>query len=350
MTGNKPTQSAPLEWMTITDIAKLAGVSVSTVSRALADNPLISEKTRKRIQEIARDNGFSINQIASNLRSRQSRTISVIIALVHEKDQHLYDPFWMTMLAHLAEALTDAGYEMLLSKLSVHEDGWLERIRRAQRPEGIILIGQSREHAAIERAAQAGCPLVVWGAKLEDQSYPTIGTDNKGGGLLAARHLIGLGYRRIAFLGDNTLPEIAQRYAGYRAALDEAGIAHDSTLVRPSGFDPGHALEAVNELIASGVAFDAIMAASDMIAISAIRALNSVGRSVPGDVAVVGFDDIQLAAFSNPPLTTIRQDIAGGARQLVDNIARVIAGEPVGSVEMPGLLIERQSALPKAAP
>jgi len=349
MTGNKPTQSGAFGWLTITDIAKLAGVSVSTVSRALADNPLISEKTRKRVQEIARDNGFSINPIASSLRSRQSRTISVVISLVHEKDQHLYDPFWMTMLAHLAETLTDAGYEMLLSKVSVHQDDWLDRIRRSQRPEGMILIGQSREHPAIERAARAGYKLLVWGAKLDSQSYPTIGTDNEGGGALAARHLIGLGYRRIAFLGDHTLPEIGQRYDGYRRALAEADIPLDPALVVASGFDPAHALVAANALIAGGTPFDAIMAASDMIAISAIRALNGVGRSVPGDVAVVGFDDIQLAAFNNPPLTTIRQDIAQGARLLVENIARIIAGETVASIEMPGVLIERQSTRPKLA-
>ena len=106
---------------------------------------------------------------------------------------------------------------------------------------------------------------------------------------------------------------------------------------------------AANALIAGGTPFDAIMAASDMIAISAIRALNGVGRSVPGDVAVVGFDDIQLAAFNNPPLTTIRQDIAQGARLLVENIARIIAGETVASIEMPGVLIERQSTRPKLA-
>jgi DNA-binding LacI/PurR family transcriptional regulator len=329
--------------MTITDIARLAGVSVSTVSRALAGNPLISEKTRERIQEIARDTGFSLNPLASSLRSKQSRTISVIITLVHEKTQHLYDPFWMTMLAHLAETLTDMGYEMLLSKTSVHAEGWIERTRRMQRPAAIILIGQSREHAAIEAAARAGCPVVVWGARMEPQSYPTVGTDNKGGGALAARHLIERGYRRIAFLGDRTLPEIAQRYEGYRAALNEAGIALDPRLTVTSGFDPDHALAAAQALIAGEAQFDAVMAASDVIAISAMHALAAAGRSVPDEVGVVGFDDIQMAAFTTPSLTTIRQDIAGGARLLVENAASVIAGRAVESVEMPGRLMVRQS-------
>jgi DNA-binding LacI/PurR family transcriptional regulator len=267
----------------------------------------------------------------------------VIITLVHERTQHLYDPFWMTMLAHLADTLTEAGYEMLLSKTSVHAEGWIERTRRVQRPTGIILIGQSREHAAIEEAARAGCPVVVWGARMEPQSYPTIGTDNRGGGALAARHLIERGYRRIAFLGDRTLPEIAQRYEGYCRALGEAGISLDPDLSVISGFDPDHAYQVARTLIGSGVPFDAVVASSDVIAISAMRALAESGRPVPEAVGVVGFDDIQMAAFTTPPLTTIHQDIAGGARLLVESIAGVIAGQAVESVEMPGRLIERQS-------
>jgi len=343
MSIEEPPQPVAPRWMTITDIARMAGVSVSTVSRALAGNPMISSKTREKIQEIARESGFSLNPLASGLRSKQSRTISVIITLVHEKTQHLYDPFWMTMLAHLADALMESGYEMLLSKTSVHAEGWIERTRRVQRPSGIILIGQSREHAAIEEAARAGCPVVVWGARMEPQSYPTIGTDNRGGGALAARHLIEQGYRRIAFLGDRTLPEVAQRYEGYCAALREAGIGLDPDLLVTSGFDPDHAYEAARGLIAGGAQFDAVMAASDVIAISAMRALTEAGRPAPDAVGVVGFDDIQMAAFTTPPLTTIRQDIAGGARLLVENIASVIAGREVQSVEMPGRLIERQS-------
>jgi DNA-binding LacI/PurR family transcriptional regulator len=337
-------------WMTLADLARMAGVSQSTVSRALAGNTLISEKTRLKVQELARETGFSVNPIASSLRSKQSRIISVIIALVHERSQPLHDPFWMTMLAYLAESLTEAGYEMLLSKVEVHEDGWIEKIRAAQRPAGMILIGQSREHPDIDRAALAGFPIVVWGARLEEQNYPTVGSDNRGGGSLAVRHLLELGYRRIAFLGDTSLPEVAQRYAGYCEALAVADIAVDPALIIPSGFHPDHALESATRLIASAVGFDAVMAASDVIAISTIRALGAAGRRVPEDVAVVGFDDIQLASFNNPPLTTVRQDIAEGARLLVANVQRIIAGEKVGSVEMPSHLVIRQSTAARQLP
>jgi DNA-binding LacI/PurR family transcriptional regulator len=249
----------------------------------------------------------------------------------------------MTMLAYIADALTEAGYEMLLSKVSVREDRWIDKIRNAQRPAGIILIGQSREHPAIEQASQSGYPIVVWGPRLNEQSYPTICSDNVGGGLLATRHLLSLGHRRVAFIGDINLPEAAQRHAGYCAAFEEAGLHADPQLLVPSGFDAEHALEAASGLIESGVAFDAIFAASDVIAISAIRALGAAGRQVPNDVAVVGFDDIQLASYSNPPLTTIRQNIPEGARLLVRNISDAIAGRPLSSVEMPSELVIRQS-------
>lgn len=346
----KPDKIIAPQWMTLSDLAAKAGVSVSTVSRALADNKLISEKTRRKIQQLAQEHGFSVNPLASSLRSKQSKTISVIIALVHERQQPLYDPFWMTMLAYLADALTDQGYEMLLSKISVHQEGWIERVRNAQRPGGMILIGQSREHAAIEKAALAGCPVVVWGAKLDQQSYPTVGSDNFGGGRLAGRHLLELGNRRIAFLGDISLPEVAQRYDGLCSALREHGLLPDPDLVIVSGFHPAHAFEVASALIADGPQFDAVMAASDVIAISAIRALNAAGRRVPEDVAVVGFDDIQMAEFNNPPLTTIRQDIAEGAKLLVRQISEVIAGRPVESIEMLPLLVERQSTRKIIAP
>jgi DNA-binding LacI/PurR family transcriptional regulator len=334
-------------WITIKDLAKMADVSVSTVSRALADNPRIGRKTRDKIQQLARETGFTLNQTASNLRSRQSSVISVIIALLHETDQHLDDPFMMTMLANLADTLTDLGYDMLLRKVQAYEDDWIDKIRRGQRSAGIILIGQSSLHEEIDRAVRGGCPIIAWGAKIFGQSYVTVGSDNVAGGLMAARHLLAQGYRRIAFLGDRSLPEVGQRYAGYRAALAEHGIAADEALYERSGFRADHALEAVERLMARGGDFDAIVAASDVIAVTAIHALAASGRSIPGDVGVVGFDDIQMAQYNNPSVTSVAQDIAAGARHLGDGITEMIAGRAVSSIEMPCRLVVRQSSGPR---
>jgi len=331
------------------DIAALANVSASTVSRALTDSKLISKATREKIREIARSTGFSVNPLASSLRSKKSNVVSVLITLIHDRNQHVSDPFMMTMLAHIADALTLSGYDMLLSKVSVHEDGWIERLFSTRRPAAALLIGQSFEHASIERAAQAGLPVVAWGAKLPRQSYATVGTDNRQGGFLAAQHLIEQGYRNIAFLGDRRTPEIAQRFEGFRRAHKRAGLPVQAGLLTASPFDGASAFAAARDLIARGMPIDAIVAGSDVIAMSAMRALISAGRAVPADVALVGFDDIEMAAFITPSLTTIRQDLALGARLLVEKMIAVIAGETVESIELPAQLIVREST-PKRLP
>jgi DNA-binding LacI/PurR family transcriptional regulator len=327
--------------MTMPQMARLAGVSVSTVSRALADNPLIAPETRQRIQELAKATGYSVNRAASSLRSKQSRVMAVIIPLIHEQDQNLYDPFMMAMLAHIADALSDAGYDLLLSKVRLHTDNWVEDLVHAQQAAGAILIGQSLEHYAIDHAARRGVPLAVWGARVEGQAYATVGSDNRLGGYLATRHLLQTGRRRLAFLGDRRVPEVSQRYEGFVQAHQEQGLSPPTELEIRSGFAPGQAFAAAQNLVVSGVAFDAIVAASDVIAISALRALSEAGRACPGDVAIVGFDDVEMAAYTTPPLTTVRQDLARGARLLVEAARTAALGDAPLSTEMAPELIVR---------
>ncbi len=334
--------------VTMAEVARLAGVSESTVSRALADNPLISVSTRAKIQEIARRTGFSVNPHASGLRSKKTNVIAVVITLIHDRSQHVSDPFMMTMLAHIADALADAGCDMLLSKVSAHEDGWIERLFATRRPAAALLVGQSLEHEAIEQAAKAGLPIVAWGAGLGDQTYAVVGSDNRQGGYLAAKHLISLGRQRIAFLGDRALPEIGQRFDGVVRALAEAGLPANAGLVHSSGFNGAGAFEAASALIREAGPFDALVAASDVIAMSAIRALLAAGRRVPQDVSVVGFDDIDMAAYTTPPLTTVRQDLALGAQLLVERAVALANGEAVASVTLPASLVVRESTARRA--
>ncbi len=326
------------------DIARAAGVSESTVSRALADSPLIAERTRLRIQSLANEAGYAVNPVARGLRSRQSGVIAVAIPLVHERDQHLSDPFMMTMLALLADALSDRGYNMLLSKIATHEDGWVRKLQQPGRADGLILIGQSFEHASINEAARAGLALVAWGAQLRGQKYPVVGSDNRKGGELAAEHLIASGRRRIAFLGDERLPEIGHRFEGYRAALRAHGLKRHAALHLRSPLTAGEAYRSAQALCAGGAPFDAVMAASDVIAMNAMRAIAESGRRVPQDVSVVGFDDILLAQYAQPALTTVRQDTARGASALVDTVIAAIRGEKPESTTLPPKLIVRASA------
>ena len=326
------------------DIARLAGVSESTVSRALAGKSVVSEKTRAHIQKIASDLGYRVNPAARSLRSRRTQVVSVAVPLVHEQDQHLSDPFMMLMLAHLADELTERGYSMLLSRIPTHDEGWIEHLVRPGRADGVVLVGQSLEHESINRAAHAGVPLVVWGAKMANQPYVSVGSDNRLGGLQAGRHLAALGCRRIAFLGDERLPEIGARFEGYREALQEHGLAADPRLHVRTHFIAETAYDAVKAMLAKGAEPDGIFAASDVIAISAVRALAEAGRRVPLDVSVVGYDDIPLARHTHPTLTTVRQDIQLGARLLTEALLGMIEGHPGTSVEFTPELIVRGSA------
>lgn len=335
--------SQPPTNLQMSDIARLAGVSESTVSRALKDSPMIAASTRERIRRLAEEAGYTVNPVASSLRSRQTGVIAVGVPLAHESEPHLVDPFMMTMLAHLADALADRGYNMLLAKIAVHQEGWVRRLQQPGRSDGVILIGQSSEHAAINEAARTGIPMSVWGSQLPGQKYAVVGTDNRLGGRLGTGHLLERGRKRIVFLGDERLPEVAHRHDGYRQALRDAGVKVAPERLVRTGFAAADAEARMAEAIASGLVFDGVVAASDVIAIAAMRALSAAGRRVPEDVAVVGFDDILLAEHAHPPLTTVRQELARGAVALVDTVIAAIRGEAHDSTLLPPTLIVRAS-------
>jgi DNA-binding LacI/PurR family transcriptional regulator len=330
--------------LTMDDIARLAGVDKSTVSRALAGSKLVSKDTRAHVCRIAEEHGYIVDSKARSLRSGRTRTIAVVIPLQHDKNQPVSDPFFMEMVAHLADCLAERDYHLLLSKVTKPSPLWLSALDRTRKADGIILVGQSLEHEQIAAAAKNGVKLVVWGAKLPDPRYITVGTDNREGGRLATAHLIERGRRAIAFLGDCRLPEIRQRCDGYLDALSAVGLPHDPFRVIPSLFEATDAQAAMQKLLASGTRFDAIVAASDVIAIAAMRTLTAAGRRVPQDIAITGFDDIAMAAHTNPTLTTIRQDIPRGAAFLADRIIELIEGRDAESLEMAPALIVRGSS------
>ena len=327
----------------ITDLAMLAGVSAGTVSRALADSPLIAKKTRERIQSLAREHDFRPNVMARNLRIKRAGAIGVLIPLGHETGQHISDPFFITLLGHLADALTERGHDLLLSRVIPADPDWLSRVVDSGRVDGVILIGQSDQSAVIDHVAARYLPMVAWGANLPGQIHCSVGSDNRKGGEQAARHLIEQGARRFAFFGDPLAPEIAERLAGAQSALSQAGFG-DALSVLPAHLTAETAHPAISAWLAEeGNLPDGIIAASDVIAMSTLRALAEKGYSVPGDVRVVGYDDLAFATQTVPPLTTIRQDLVAGAAHLVDLLFRRIGGENTNSVVLDPRLIIRGS-------
>ena len=217
----------------LADLARLAGVSPSTASRALAGNVLISAVTRERIVALAREHGFQPNQMARNLRLQRTQAIAVVLPMGHAAGQHLSDPFFITMLAHLADALTERGYDLLLSRVAPTNDLWLDGLIDSGRVDGVVVIGQSDQAAVIERVAARYRPLVVWGAPLPHQRYLCVGSDNRLGGEIAARCLIEGGRRRLAFFGRPNAPEIAERRRGFLDACAAAGLDEPETVPAP---------------------------------------------------------------------------------------------------------------------
>lgn len=327
----------------MSDLARIAGVSVSTVSRALAGNELIKADTRERIMKLARDHGFHPNMLARNLRLKRTQAIGVILPLGHQADQHLTDPFFLTLIGYLADSLADRGFDMLLRKVVPVDDLWLDQIVTSGRVDGVIVIGQSNQAAAINRVAQGYSPLVVWGARLQRQAYVTVGSDNVGGGAMATRHLITKGCKHLLFLGDDDAPEIAQRKAGFDQACAEVGLGTNAHSIRV-GLVADAAYHELLVAIGGEPQVDGIVAASDVIAIAAIRALETLGRRVPEDVAVVGFDNVPISQHVVPPLTTVAQNLQHGADLLVSKLLRLIAGEMVESEQMLPVLVQRRSA------
>ncbi|MEY4555706.1 MAG: hypothetical protein RL093_825 [Pseudomonadota bacterium] len=327
----------------LADLAKLAGLSTSTVSRALAGSSLIRQETRDRIAALAREHGYRPNVVGRNLRTGKTQAIAVILPLGHEVGQPVSDPFFITLLGHLADALTRHGYDLLLSRVIPSDGDWLARMTDSGRVDGVLVIGQSDQIETIDAVAARYTPLVVWGAVFPGRVQCIVGTDNRIGGELATRHLLDTGRRRLAFFGNPDFPELGERYRGFLDAHLALGISPPAHVL-PVHLTPQTAYETIGEFLDGGAAIDGVVAATDIIAMSAIRALTERGASVPDDVAVVGYDDLEIAIHASPALTTIRQDLHAGAEAMVDLLMRRLAGEAAASVVLQPELIVRASA------
>lgn len=329
----------------IAELASIAGVSAGTVSRALADKPMVNARTRERIQALARKYGFQVNQMASKLRRQKTGVIAVVIPLGHAQRQHISDPFFMTLLGALADELTERGYDVMLSRAIPQEHpDWLDRVVNSGMVDGVLMIGQSDQFDAIEAVARDYAPLVVWGSHRDGQAHCSVGTDNFAGGRMAAQHLLDKGLRSLVFLGDTTGIEIDERYRGAQAAVRDFGQGARLQHV-PVHLSIDEMTDEIGLAMTSlGGNIEGAVCASDAIAMATIRQLHELGIRVPADMAVIGFDDLPLARHSVPQLTTIRQNITGGAAQMVKRLMARVNGESADALVMPPELVVRASA------
>jgi DNA-binding LacI/PurR family transcriptional regulator len=330
------------------DIAFLAGVSQPTVSRALRGSPVVSLETRKRIEEIARQLNYRVDKNASNLRSQHSNTLALLLFEDPTPDDSQINPFFLSMLGSITRASARQGYDLLISFQGTSGD-FRQDYEDSRKADGIILLGYGdyeEYRPRLDKLVESGTHFVRWGPVLSDEPGVSIGSDNVQGGYDVTRHLLAQGRQRIAFLGHATshYPEFFDRFRGYERALMEARSAPASALQVDAITTEEAGFQAARELLARGAPFDAIVAASDLIAIGALRSLQESGIDVPRQVSVAGFDDIPAASGTNPPLTTVMQDTRRAGELLVETLLRQIAGDATSNSVIPTKLVVRKSA------
>ena len=298
---------------TSTQVARRAGVSRTTVSFVLNDvrDQGISDSTRARVLATARDMGYEPNAAARTLASGSTGTVALVIP----KASHLYvDVFLAQLAASINEECHRHGLRMLIESTEDdgREPGGFVNLVRGRHIDGLIVVNlptTAREH--LVRIQEAGIPMVVLaGGQTGMESFQTVGNDTMLSAHIAVDHLLNLGHQRIAYVSFAP-PEydtINGRETGWRTALQARGIAPDPAWVEYGDISAESGYAATRRLIARGGKFSALFAGNDTIAFGAIRALNEAGLRVPHDVALVGYDDIPLAAFASPPLTTMRSD------------------------------------------
>lgn len=313
------------------DVAEHAGVSRTTVSFVLNNVPgiRISEDTRQRVLEVARQLNYHPDASARRMASGKTKTIGFILR--QTPDQVFADHLLPQMLGGVSQAATAQGFHVLFEPITPEDNsGAYVRLIRERHVDGIILSGPRFDDRELLKIHAEGAPVVLVG-QLSQTDIPFIDVDNIGGARLATEHLIGLGHRRIALITNASTAYSASldRLIGFRQALETSGIPYDLSLVRYGQFTPQSGEAAMNELLDMIPRPTAVFVASDVVALGALRAVHKKKLSVPHDIAFVGFDDIPLAESVSPPLTTVRIPAAGLGWTAVDLLTRIIAQEEI---------------------
>ena len=337
----------PAKRATIRDVASHAGVSHQTVSRVINGNPNVSVITREKVLATISELGYVPSPMARGLISNRTHSIGIVA-------DDISDQFFARVVAGAERAARERGYYLMIGSVEPDDDerGYL-RLMLERRVEGLLLARPSvpLQPSDLVPVMQAGVPIVSVGSS----HVPglAVDVDNRQGGYDATTHLLEHGHRSIAtIVGPRDWPSADARLSGYRDALLEAGIAGTPELVERGvdwGLESGRA--ATDRLLASGLPFTAIFAQSDLIALGAIRRLRLEGLSVPNDVSIVGYDDVPIAAYVDPPLTTVHQPMREVGEYAAGLILERIAGnEPdSGPHLLPASLVVRQSTAPPPA-
>ena len=329
-----------MEILTIRDIARLAHVSVSTVSRVLNGRPDVSENTREAVIQVIRENNFTQNSNAKNLKQHHSEMISVIVRGRQN--------WFLTDVAERMIALDQDGQSrFLLDFINEHEDEFAAARRQyAERKlQGIVFLGSSPAGRESEvRSLPLPCVFTtVDTSAIQQKGISSVSVDNRESARIAVEHLIKNGHRKIAVMGGRRhIPDsIGERFLGILQAFRENGLEFDENLYVESHFAMPEAYKAAQAFLSLGRSFTAMFCMSDMMAIGAIKALSEHGMNVPDDISIVGFDNIPLARYLTPTLTTVSQPAQLLAETSMDLISRLIANpDDTENVILPSTLVE----------
>jgi LacI family transcriptional regulator len=311
--------------MNLEDVARKAGVSRSTVSRVINDDPKVSVKTRERVWEVIRRENFTPNPAARALVTRRTEIIGIVIPTV-ENIFFTDNNYFTQILAGASQMARQNDYAMLLwlGELTEDEERLRQSVSNNRLVDGVITASLTHDHPLFKRLLNLGSPLVTIDRPLEyDDRISYVSVDNVRAAEEATNHLIRLGRRRIAHItGNLSIADAQDRLQGYKNALTRAGLPVDPELIVPAFFSRQSGYDATRQLLPRKP--DAIFAAGDTIAVGALQAAHEAGMRVPHDLAVVGFDDVDVAAQAFPPLTTVRQPVQGkgaaAAKLLIDLI------------------------------
>jgi LacI family transcriptional regulator len=331
---------------TLRDVARLAQVHPGTVSRALNEETraLVNPETARRVIEAAQALGYQANPIARGLKTNRSYTVGVLIP-------DLMNPLFPPIVRGIQDGLEQAGYTPLLANTDndPEREAMDLRAMRARQVDGFITATARRDHGVLQGIMDAGVPVVLVNRRMDDAALPSVTSDDRAGIALAVEHLVGLGHTRIAHLGGSqALSTGRARALGFRDALARAGLDVDAPVLTGEAFTSHEGERLCRELLEQGPAPTAIVAGNDLMALGCIDVLRDAGLECPGDVSLVGYNDMPFADRFVPPLTTVRvphYEIGAAAAALMLETLTAPGGEP-RQVQLPAELVVRSSTAP----
>lgn len=333
----------PAKIRNLQELARLAGVSPGTASRALAGKTLVNPRTRERIQKIAREHGYRVNQLARRLRVKQTNIVGVVLPVEVEKASPLFDAPFTPLLCQLIDELSEINYEVIVHRALTNTEDWLDRIVDSGMLDGLIVVGANNQFDHLERVARSYRPMVVVGGYVDGQRHCSVDLGCRPAGALAAERLLATGRKNLALVSERGAFGQAEHFQGLCDALSSRGLRSPERIhVGPgrdaSGLEIGSYIRALDGRV------DGIVCGSSPVAMGVLRSLMDCSVGVPSEVSVVGLDQAAWANQAIPRLTTVGVDIAECATSIVRLLLERIAGNDCVSLRLNPQITVRESA------